>query len=75
MFGRTLLSKNEKWVEASVTSAIDGSHGAQKIKKYAHILRLIAKYLLCKIRSIVRHYAEAEKAAISILEPRRKAGE
>ena len=75
MFGGTELSENEKWVAASIAFAIDGFHGAQKIKKYPQILRPIAKYFIPEIRSIAGHYAEAEKAAIPILEARQKAGE
>ncbi|KAK3177962.1 hypothetical protein OEA41_000094 [Lepraria neglecta] len=75
MFGGIELSENEKWVEASIAFAIDGFHGAQKIKRYPHVLRPIAKYFISEIRSIAGHYAEAEKAAIPILEARQKAGE
>ena len=75
MFGGTELSENEKWVAASIAFAIDGFHGAQKIKRYPHILRPIAKYFIPEIRSIDGHYAEAEKAAIPILKARQKTGE
>lgn len=75
MFGGTELSENEKWVEASIAFAIDGFHGAQKIKRFPHVLRPIAKYFISEIRSIAGHYAEAEKAAIPIIEARQKAGE
>lgn len=75
MFGGTELSENEKWVDASIAFAVDGFVGAQKIKKYPHFLRSIAKHFIPEIRSITGHYAEAEKAAIPILNAREKEGE
>ena len=75
MFGGTELSENEKWVEASIAFAIDGFHGAQKIKKFPHFLRPLAKHFIAEIRSIAAHYREAEKAAIPILKRREQTGE
>ena len=75
MFGGAELSENEKWVDASIAFAVDGFHGAQKIKKFPHFLRPFAKHCIPEIRSIAAHYREAEKAAIPILERRQKNAE
>ena len=75
MFGGTELSENAQWVNASIAFAIDGFHGAQKIKKFPHFLRPLAKYFIPEIRSIAAHYREAEKAAIPILKRRQETGE
>ena len=71
----TALSEKENGVEACIVFAVDRFHGAQEIERYPHILRPIACYFLSQIRSIAGHYAEAEKAAIPILEARQKAGQ
>lgn len=70
MFGGTELSENEPWVDASIAFAVNGFHGAQKIKKVPHFLRPLAQYFIPEIRSIAAHYREAEKAAIPILKRR-----
>lgn len=75
MFGGTELSENAQWVDASIAFAVDGFHGAQKIKKVPHFLRPLAKHFIPEIRSIAAHYREAEKAAIPILKRRQETGE
>ena len=75
MFGGTELSENAQWVNASIAFAVDGFHGAQKIKKFPHFLRPLAKYFIPEIRCIAAHYREAEKAAFPILKRRRETGE
>ena len=75
MFGGTVLSRNQEWVDASIAFAIDGFIGAQTIKQYPHILRPVAKHFIPAIRNIKKHYAAAEKAAIPLLEQRERDGE
>lgn len=75
MFGGTELSENAQWVNASIAFAVDGFHGAQKIKRFPHFLRPLAKHFIPEIRSIAAHYREAEKAAIPILKRRQETGE
>jgi cytochrome P450 len=75
MFGGPVLSRNKEWIDASIAFAIDGFHGAQKIKRYPEFLKPIAKYFIPEIMSIHEHYRMAEKAAIPLLEEREKSGE
>ena len=75
MFGGTHLSENAQWVDASIAFAVNGFHGAQKIKKFPHFLRPLAQYFIPEIRAIAAHYREAEKAAIPILKRRQETGE
>ncbi|KAH6674969.1 putative cytochrome P450 [Halenospora varia] len=75
MFGGTTLSQNQEWINASIAFAIDGFHGAQKIKKFPEMLKPIAKYFIPEIRAIDNHYKAAEKAAIPLLQQRERTGE
>lgn len=72
MFGGTVLSQNQEWVDASIAFAIDGFNGAQKIKKYPEWLKPVAKYFIPEIRKIHKHYEAAEKAAIPLLKQRER---
>lgn len=69
------VSENAQWVNASIAFAVDGFHGAQKIRKIPHFLRPLAKHFIPEIRSIAAHYREAEKAATPILKQRQETGE
>lgn len=75
MFGGTELSENASWIDASIAFAVDGFHGAQKIKRFPSFCRPLAKYFIPEIRSIAAHYHEAEKAAIPILKRRKNTAE
>lgn len=75
MFGGKDLSENASWIDASIAFAVDGFHGAQKIKRFPSLLRPLAKYFIPEIRSIAAHYREAEKAAIPFLKRRQETGE
>ena len=72
MFGGTVLSRNQEWVDASIAFAIDGFNGAQKIKKYPEWFKPVAKYFIPEIRKIHKHYEAAEKAAIPLLKQRER---
>ncbi|KAJ0168794.1 Ent-kaurene oxidase, partial [Colletotrichum tanaceti] len=75
MFGGTELSRNKEWVESSISFAIDGFIGAQKLKRYPEFLKPIVARFIPEIRKIAAHYAAAEAAAIPLLEARRRTGE
>jgi len=74
MFGGTTLSRNREWVTASIDFATDGFIGAQAIKKYPVWMRNVACRFIPAIRNIKKHYAEAEKAAIPLLNEREANG-
>jgi cytochrome P450 len=75
MFGGAQLSRNKKWIDASIAFALDGFQGAQKIKRYPEFLKPIAKYFVPEIMAIHEHYRMAEEAAIPLLEARERSGE
>ncbi|WQF84272.1 Putative cytochrome P450 [Colletotrichum destructivum] len=75
MFGGTELSRNKEWVESSISFAIDGFIGAQKLKGYPEFLKPIVARFIPEIQKIAGHYAAAEAAAIPLLEARRRTGE
>jgi cytochrome P450 len=75
MFGGTTLSQNKEWVQSSIDFAIDGFIGAQALKKYPEFLKPIVAPFIPAIRNIKGHYAEAEKAAIPIIQERAATGD
>ncbi|KAL8948613.1 MAG: hypothetical protein Q9222_005208 [Ikaeria aurantiellina] len=75
MFGGTKLSQHEKWVNTTITFAVDGFIGAQKIKKYPHFLRPIACRFIPEIAKIKDHYKLAHDLLIPMLKERKRTGE
>jgi cytochrome P450 len=76
MFGGKTLSRNKKWVAASIAFAIDGFHGAQKLKKVPfEFLKPFAARFIPEIRRIKEYYKTAEKAAIPLLNSREEKGD
>lgn len=73
MFAATELSENASWIDASIAFAVDGFHGAQKIKRFRPLLRPLATELIPEIRSVAAHYRASEKQ--HILKRRQKTGE
>ncbi|PKY00091.1 putative cytochrome P450 [Aspergillus campestris IBT 28561] len=74
MFGGTTLSRNEEWVQSSIDFATDGFIGAQALKKYPEWFKPIAARFIPAIQNIKKHYENAEKAAIPLLEERARTG-
>ena len=74
MFGGTTLSRNKEWVQSSIDFATDGFIGAQALKKYPEWFKPIAARFIPAIQNTKKHYENAEKAAIPLLEERRRTG-
>lgn len=74
MFGGTALSRNKEWVQSSIDFATDGFIGAQALKKYPEWFKPIAARFIPAIQNIKKHYENAEKAAIPLLEERARTG-
>ncbi|KAI1091697.1 cytochrome P450 [Rostrohypoxylon terebratum] len=74
MFGGPELSRNSSWVAASISFALDGYVGAQKLKKYPEFLKPIAARLIPEIRILAKYYQEAENAALPMLAERARTG-
>ena len=75
MFGGTALSRHDDWVNTTITFAVDGFIGAQKIKKFPHFLRPIAAKFIPEIAKIKNHYKLAHDLLIPMLEERERKGE
>ncbi|KAI4087876.1 MAG: hypothetical protein LQ344_006501 [Seirophora lacunosa] len=75
MFGGTKLSQHKEWVNTTITFAVDGFIGAQKIKKYPHFLRPIAAKFIPEIAKIKNHYKLAHDLLIPMMKERKKTGE
>ncbi|KAI1325882.1 cytochrome P450 monooxygenase [Xylariaceae sp. FL0255] len=75
MFGGPTLSENKGWVQSSIDFALDGFIGAQKLKKVPIAFRSIAAYFTPEIKKIAGHYRSAEKAAIPLINERRRNGD
>lgn len=75
MFGGPTLSENKEWVQASIDFAVDGFIGAQKLKKIPSLFRSLAAPFMSEIRKIDGHYRAAEKAAIPLINERRRTGD
>ncbi|KAI1409846.1 cytochrome P450 [Hypoxylon sp. FL1857] len=75
MFGGQELSRNSSWVAASISFAIDGYIGAQKLKKYPEFLKPLMARLIPEVRILAKYYREAEKAALPMLAERERTGE
>jgi hypothetical protein len=75
MFGGPTLSENKEWVQASIDFAVDGFIGAQKLKKIPGFLRPLAASFMPEIRKIAGHYRAAEKAAIPLINERKRTGD
>lgn len=71
MFGGTELSQHKEWVNTTITFAIDGFIGAQKIKKFPHFIRPIAAKFIPEIAKIKNHYKVAHDLLIPMLKERR----
>ncbi|KAI4217474.1 MAG: hypothetical protein LQ351_000069 [Letrouitia transgressa] len=75
MFGGTALSRHDDWVNTTITFAVDGFIGAQKIKKFPHFLRPLAAKFIPEIAKIKNHYKLAHDLLIPMLEERERKGE
>ncbi|KAL8635773.1 MAG: hypothetical protein Q9228_006769, partial [Teloschistes exilis] len=75
MFGGKQLSQNTEWVNTTITFAVDGFIGAQKIKKYPRILRPLAARFIPEIAKIKNHYEFARNLLIPIMQERKRTGE
>jgi cytochrome P450 len=76
MFGGRTLSRNKEWVAASIAFAIDGFHGAQKLKKVPfEFLKPLAARFIPEVRRIKEYYETAERAAIPLLNSRDEKGD
>lgn len=74
MFGGTTLSQNNEWVQSSIAFAIDGFIGAQALKKYPEFMKPLIAPFIPAIRAIDKHYKAAQRAAIPLIEQRRRQG-
>ncbi|KAL8957148.1 MAG: hypothetical protein Q9183_006135 [Haloplaca sp. 2 TL-2023] len=75
MFGGTQLSRHKEWVNATITFAVDGFIGAQKMKQWPHFLRPIVARFVPEIAKIKDHYKLAHDLLIPMLKERKKTGE
>ncbi|KAI4237689.1 MAG: hypothetical protein LQ352_007923 [Teloschistes flavicans] len=75
MFGGKQLSQHDEWVNTTITFAVDGFIGAQKIKKFPHFLRPIAARFIPEIAKIRNHYKLAHDLLIPIMKERKRTGE
>lgn len=75
MFGGTKLSQHKEWVNTTITFAVDGFIGAQKIKKFPHFIRPIACKFIPEIAKIKNHYKLAHDLLIPMLKERKRTGE
>ena len=75
MFGGKKLSQHDEWVKTTITFAVDGFIGAQKIKRFPHFLRPVAARFIPEITKIKNHYKFARDLIVPMIKERKSTGE
>lgn len=75
MMGGKALSRNAKWTVTSINFTTDVWLAAQRLKRYPHLLRPIAQYLIPEMARVRNHGAVARRVIVPIIEKRLRAKE